>query len=114
MSELRRLASQGIPDGAGVRSSVWKVFYLLSVNSPDVSIEIRCLLMSCNLFQLLLGYLPSDRALWPSEVAKKRSQYKDFKDELLMNPVSSTSLIKHLFFDILLQFCNCYKLLFKL
>ncbi|KAK1381250.1 Rab-GAP TBC domain-containing protein [Heracleum sosnowskyi] len=59
LSELRRLASQGIPDGAGVRSAVWK---------------------------LLLGYLPSDRALWPSEVAKKRSQYKSFKDELLMNP----------------------------
>ncbi|KAL8106182.1 uncharacterized protein LOC141678319 [Apium graveolens] len=59
LSELRRLASQGIPDGVGVRSAVWK---------------------------LLLGYLPSDRALWPSEVAKKRSQYKNFKDELLMNP----------------------------
>lgn len=59
MSELRRLASQGIPDGAGIRSTVWK---------------------------LLLGYLPSDRGLWPSELAKKRSQYKHFKDELLMNP----------------------------
>ncbi|XP_074383518.1 uncharacterized protein LOC141725043 isoform X1 [Apium graveolens] len=59
LSELRRLASQGIPDGAGVRSTVWK---------------------------LLLGYLPNDRGLWPSELAKKRSQYKNFKDELLMNP----------------------------
>lgn len=39
--------------------------------------------------QLLLGYLPPDRALWPSEVAKKRSQFKHFKDELLMNPVSN-------------------------
>lgn len=38
MSELRRLASQGIPDGAGVRSAVWKVFYLSSVNSFDVVI----------------------------------------------------------------------------
>ena len=37
--------------------------------------------------QLLLGYLPPDRSLWPSEMAKKRSQYKQFKDELLMNPV---------------------------
>lgn len=38
MSELRRLASQGIPDGAGVRSVVWKVFYFSSVNSFDVGI----------------------------------------------------------------------------
>ncbi|XP_050220522.1 uncharacterized protein LOC126670745 [Mercurialis annua] len=59
MKELRRIASQGIPDGAGIRSTVWK---------------------------LLLGYLPADRSLWSSELAKKRSQYKHFKDELLMNP----------------------------
>lgn len=25
MRELRRIASQGIPDGAGIRSTVWKV-----------------------------------------------------------------------------------------
>ncbi|KAG8369645.1 hypothetical protein BUALT_Bualt14G0035200 [Buddleja alternifolia] len=60
MGELRRLASQGIPDGPGIRATVWK---------------------------LLLGYLPADRSLWPSELAKKRSQYKQFKEELLMNPV---------------------------
>ncbi|KAL0403615.1 UNVERIFIED_CONTAM: TBC1 domain family member 13 [Sesamum radiatum] len=59
MGELRKLASQGIPDGAGIRATIWK---------------------------LLLGYLPTDRSLWPSEVAKKRSQYKNFKEELLMNP----------------------------
>lgn len=39
-------------------------------------------------FQLLLGYLPPDRSLWSSELAKKRSQYNHFKEELLMNPVS--------------------------
>ncbi|GMY26797.1 TBC1 domain family member 13-like isoform X4 [Fagus crenata] len=61
--ELRRIASQGIPDAAGIRSTVWK---------------------------LLLGYLPPDRSLWPSEMAKKRSQYKQFKDELLMNPSEVT------------------------
>lgn len=61
MRELRRLAAQGLPDGAGIRSTVWK---------------------------LLLGYLPSDRGLWSSELAKRRSQYKHFKEELLMNPVS--------------------------
>ncbi|CAM8893372.1 unnamed protein product [Rhodiola kirilowii] len=33
--------------------------------------------------ELLLGYLPCDRSLWPSELSKKRSQYKHFKDELL-------------------------------
>ncbi|KAL3828400.1 hypothetical protein ACJIZ3_017202 [Penstemon smallii] len=63
MGELRRLASQGVPDVAGVRATVWK---------------------------LLLGYLPPDRSLWPSELAKKRSQYKQFKEELLMNPSEIT------------------------
>ncbi|XP_065862794.1 uncharacterized protein [Euphorbia lathyris] len=61
--ELRRIASQGIPDGAGIRSTVWK---------------------------LLLGYLPPDRSLWSSELAKKRSQYKHFKEDLLMNPSEIT------------------------
>lgn len=28
MGELRRIASQGIPDGAGIRSTVWKVINL--------------------------------------------------------------------------------------
>ncbi|KAA8527918.1 hypothetical protein F0562_035213 [Nyssa sinensis] len=63
VGELRKLASRGIPDGAGIRSTVWK---------------------------LLLGYLPSDRGLWSSELAKKRSQYKHFKEELLMNPSEIT------------------------
>ncbi|MCL7038075.1 hypothetical protein MKW94_030499 [Papaver nudicaule] len=61
--ELRRLASQGIPDGAGIRPTVWK---------------------------LLLGYLPSDRGMWMSELVKKRSQYKHFTDELLVNPSEVT------------------------
>ncbi|OVA10397.1 Rab-GTPase-TBC domain [Macleaya cordata] len=63
LREIRRLASQGIPDGAGIRSTVWK---------------------------LLLGYLPSDRGLWVSELAKKRSQYTHFTDELLVNPTEIT------------------------
>ncbi|XP_047163103.1 TBC1 domain family member 13-like isoform X2 [Vigna umbellata] len=63
MSELRSRACQGIPDAAGIRSTVWK---------------------------LLLGYLPPDRGLWSSELAKKRSQYKQFKDEILMNPSEIT------------------------
>ncbi|XWS35149.1 hypothetical protein CRYUN_Cryun21dG0101200 [Craigia yunnanensis] len=63
MRELRRITSQGIPDGAGIRSTVWK---------------------------LLLGYLPPDRGQWSSELAKKRSQYRHFKEELLMNPSEIT------------------------
>ncbi|KAM7485813.1 hypothetical protein LguiA_001822 [Lonicera macranthoides] len=63
MVELRRLASQGIPDGAGIRSTVWK---------------------------LLLAYLSSDRGLWSMELANKRSQYNQFKEELLMNPSEIT------------------------
>ncbi|XWS22355.1 hypothetical protein CRYUN_Cryun29cG0026600 [Craigia yunnanensis] len=63
MRELQRIASQGIPDGAGIRSTVWK---------------------------FLLGYLPPDRGQWSSELAKKRSQYRHFKEELLMNPSEIT------------------------
>ncbi|KAJ0784089.1 putative Rab-GTPase-TBC domain-containing protein [Helianthus annuus] len=63
MGELQRLASLGIPDGAGIRSTVWK---------------------------LLLGYLPRDKGVWPSELAKKRSQYKNFKEDLLKNPSEIT------------------------
>ncbi|XP_010927682.1 uncharacterized protein [Elaeis guineensis] len=59
IEEVRRLAWQGIPDGAGIRSMVWK---------------------------LLLGYLPDDRGLWAQELEKKRSQYEAFKDEFLVNP----------------------------
>ncbi|GAV66166.1 RabGAP-TBC domain-containing protein [Cephalotus follicularis] len=67
MRELRRIASQGVSDGAGIRSTVWK---------------------------LLLGYLPPDRALWSTELAKKRLQYKHFKEELLMNPVITRRMDK--------------------
>ncbi|KAI3424612.1 Rab-GAP TBC domain-containing protein [Psidium guajava] len=63
VGELRRIASSGIPDSAGVRPAVWK---------------------------LLLGYLPPDRGLWSSELAKKRSQYKNFKAEVLTNPSEIT------------------------
>ncbi|XP_052136856.1 uncharacterized protein LOC127755238 isoform X2 [Oryza glaberrima] len=36
--------------------------------------------------QLLLGYLPTERAFWPHELEKKRSQYSAYKDEFLLNP----------------------------
>ncbi|XP_047055614.1 TBC1 domain family member 13-like isoform X2 [Lolium rigidum] len=64
LDELRMLSAQGVPDGAGVRSTVWK---------------------------LLLGYLPSDRELWEQELTKKRSQYEAFKDEFLGNTVGGNS-----------------------
>jgi hypothetical protein len=49
-------------------------------------------LIDC-VWQLLLGYLAPDRSLWSSELAKKRSQYKHFKEDLLMNPVSHMAWI---------------------
>jgi len=36
--------------------------------------------------QLLLGYLPTDRGLWPYELEKKRNQYSAYKEEFLLNP----------------------------
>lgn len=48
--------------------------------------------------QLLLGYLPPDRALWSSQLANKRSQYKHFKDDLLINPVSFLTCLPWLLF----------------
>ncbi|KAE9602990.1 hypothetical protein Lal_00018380 [Lupinus albus] len=63
MRELRRLACQGIPDSPGIRSIVWK---------------------------LLLGYLPPNHGLWSSELANKRSQYKQFKNDILINPSEIT------------------------
>ncbi|GAB2227855.1 hypothetical protein Droror1_Dr00009682 [Drosera rotundifolia] len=59
MREVRRLVSMGVPDGTSVRPTLWK---------------------------LLLGYLPTDRASWPAELAKKRSQYRHLKEELLISP----------------------------
>ncbi|MCI04243.1 TBC1 domain family member 13, partial [Trifolium medium] len=49
---------------------------------------IVCYGWKCSDGSLLLGYLPPDRGIWSSELAKKRSQYKQFKEEILMNPVS--------------------------
>jgi hypothetical protein len=43
--------------------------------------------------QLLLGYLPTDRGLWPNELEKKRSQYGAYKEEFLLNPVSLRLLV---------------------
>ncbi|XP_021751288.1 TBC1 domain family member 13-like isoform X2 [Chenopodium quinoa] len=73
----------GFPDAPAIRSTVWK---------------------------LLLGYLPSDRAMWPSELANKRSQYNHFKDDLLMSPYSLCTLL-WIFSDSILRCShpNCTK-----
>jgi hypothetical protein len=63
LAELQRLASQGIPDGGGLRPTVWK---------------------------LLFGYLPRNRDLWETELLKKRSEYAIFIEELLANPSEVT------------------------
>lgn len=63
LTELQSLASQGIPDYGGLRATVWK---------------------------LLLYYLPRNRDLWESELARKRSKYAALKEELLMNPTEVT------------------------
>ncbi|PKA49994.1 hypothetical protein AXF42_Ash017533 [Apostasia shenzhenica] len=63
IGELRRLVCQGLPDGAGMRPTLWKLF---------------------------LHYLPNDRTLWVYELEKRRSQYKSFKEELLQNPSEIT------------------------
>ncbi|CAI9271370.1 unnamed protein product [Lactuca saligna] len=67
IGELRQLCLLGIPDAAGIRSTVWK---------------------------LLLAYLPTDKGLWSSELAKKRAQYKQFKENLLMNPSEITRTLE--------------------
>lgn len=67
-----------------LRESVWKWFIFFSVTN-FVSF---CFILFSWICQLLLGYLSPDRSLWSSELAKKRLQYKQFKEELLMNPVS--------------------------
>ncbi|KAF3337381.1 TBC1 domain family member 13 [Carex littledalei] len=64
LDELRKLASEGIPDGAGIRSTVWK---------------------------LLLGYLPMDRQSWREELEKRRTQYMAFKNEFLLENTSEVS-----------------------
>lgn len=45
-----------------------------------------CIFVGC--VQLLLTYLPNDCELWAGELQKRRFQYKAFKDEFLVNPVS--------------------------
>eukprot|EP00879_Flechtneria_rotunda_P005730 GHRR01006031.1.p1 GENE.GHRR01006031.1~~GHRR01006031.1.p1 ORF type:complete len:476 (+),score=176.35 GHRR01006031.1:122-1549(+) len=59
LDELRRLAFQGIPDKDGLRSMTWK---------------------------LLLGYLPPDPSEWDKVLARKRTEYFLFCEDLIVDP----------------------------
>ncbi|GAX82972.1 hypothetical protein CEUSTIGMA_g10399.t1 [Chlamydomonas eustigma] len=56
---LRRLAFHGVPDRDNLRAVVWK---------------------------LLLSYLPPSPEDWPAALAKRRTQYHVFCDELMLDP----------------------------
>ncbi|MQM21527.1 hypothetical protein Taro_054569 [Colocasia esculenta] len=65
LEALQKVASRGLPPGAGgARALVWK---------------------------LLLGYLPGNRDLWDRILAEKRSAYLKLKSELILDPSRSTS-----------------------
>ncbi|XVE54427.1 hypothetical protein DITRI_Ditri03aG0080500 [Diplodiscus trichospermus] len=59
LEKLQRIASTGLPDGGGLRATVWK---------------------------LLLGYLPPSRDLWEKELIENRQKYAKLKEELLLTP----------------------------
>ncbi|KAL3532330.1 hypothetical protein ACH5RR_005851 [Cinchona calisaya] len=59
LEKLQRIASSGIPDGGGLRATIWK---------------------------LLLGYLPASSDLWEKELAENRLKYAKLKEEFLLSP----------------------------
>ncbi|KAJ4831212.1 hypothetical protein Tsubulata_043404 [Turnera subulata] len=59
LEKLKALASTGLPDGGGLRATVWK---------------------------LLLGYLPPSRDMWEKELTENRQKYSKLKQELLSSP----------------------------
>ncbi|GFR40766.1 hypothetical protein Agub_g1379, partial [Astrephomene gubernaculifera] len=59
LDNLKRLAFHGIPDQGNLRATVWK---------------------------LLLGYLPLNPEEWGAELARKRTQYHIFCQELIVDP----------------------------
>ncbi|XVF48089.1 hypothetical protein PTKIN_Ptkin03bG0163100 [Pterospermum kingtungense] len=59
LEKLQRIASTGLPDGGGLRATVWK---------------------------LLLGYLPPSRNLWEKELTENRQKYAKLREELLLTP----------------------------
>nr|XP_027069770.1 TBC1 domain family member 13-like isoform X1 [Coffea arabica] len=59
LEKLQRIASSGIPDGGGLRATIWK---------------------------LLLGYLPPSRDMWEKELRENRLKYARLKEEFLVSP----------------------------
>ncbi|KAF5183146.1 Tbc1 domain family member [Thalictrum thalictroides] len=63
IEKLQSIASLGLPNEGGLRSTVWK---------------------------LLLGYLPASQDLQEGELAERRLKYAKLKNELLINPTELT------------------------
>ncbi|EGG23268.1 TBC1 domain family member 13 protein [Cavenderia fasciculata] len=59
LSVIQHLADQGIPESQGLRSIYWKI---------------------------ILGYLPSEKGSWKSDVERSRKIYQDWVMELMINP----------------------------
>ncbi|XP_072176975.1 TBC1 domain family member 13-like [Diadema setosum] len=59
--ELSKMCFSGVPDSAGIRSLCWKI---------------------------LLGYLPPVTVEWPDILAKKRTLYTEFLQEMIIQPGS--------------------------
>jgi hypothetical protein len=67
LKRLRALSFNGIPDRDGLRAITWK---------------------------LLLGYLPPDPAVWDELLARKRTQYLLFCEELIVDPKKKAAEIE--------------------
>ncbi|XP_031252647.1 TBC domain-containing protein C1952.17c-like isoform X1 [Pistacia vera] len=65
LEKLQRIADTGLPEGGGLRATVWK---------------------------LLLGYLPPSRDLWEKELSENRQKYSKLKQELLLSPSQFTRI----------------------
>lgn len=81
MEQLRGMTYHGIPDDTAslapnLRQTVWKVGMRMHI--PAVPSDT----------QLLLGYLPPERAEWDAAVAAKRQQYAQYCSELIIDPSS--------------------------
>ncbi|XP_044464452.1 TBC1 domain family member 13-like isoform X3 [Mangifera indica] len=59
LEKLQRIADTGLPEGGGLRATVWK---------------------------LLLGYLPPSHDLWEKELRENREKHSKLKQELLLSP----------------------------
>lgn len=90
LTDVSKLAYEGVPDKYGLRPLVWKVSsgLLNYVPAGCLSRTVRlpvykfCWYRECSMFtcelQLLLAYLPVDTATWPALLTKKRQDYVAF------------------------------------